>query len=329
MAFTGDTLIHRPIVARAKAYAGGSGYDFTPMFARIAPLVSSVDLAVCHMETPVAPPGEALSGHPIYGVPVEVLAAIAGAGYDRCSTASTHSLDRGVAGIDATVNGLEAVGVANSGMARTPAESEPSVFTVRGIRMAQLSYSFGFNGLKAPVGQEWRVRLIDPQRVIDDARLARSLGAEFVLVSLHWGEEKDWRITGSQRQVAEKVTASGAVDLIVGHHVHVLQPFEEINGRWVLFGLSNIISNLPGGDLAWPASSQDGAVVTIDVRRRAAGGFDVGRPVVHPTWVDPSGYLVRLVIPDLDDIETPAPVAAELRNSLARTKTVLGAFLAT
>ena len=91
MAFTGDTLIHRPIVARANAYAGGSGYDFTPMFARIAPLVSSVDLAVCHMETPVAPPGEALSGHPIYGVPVEVLAAIADAGYDRCSTASTHS----------------------------------------------------------------------------------------------------------------------------------------------------------------------------------------------------------------------------------------------
>lgn len=328
LAFSGDTLIHRPIVAQAANYAGGTGYEFAPMFARIASLIGSADLAVCHMETPVAPPGEPLSGHPIYGVPVEVLAAVAGAGYDRCSSASTHSLDRGVKGIDATVNGMEAVGLGNSGMARTPAESTPQVFTVRGVRMAQLSYSFGFNGLKLPAGQEWRVRMIDSGRIISDARLARERGAEFVFVSLHWGEEKNWKVTAEQRRVAEAVTASGQVDLIVGHHVHVIQPIELINGRWVLFGLSNIISNLPGGDDAWPLSSQDGMIVTMSVVRAPGGGWDIGRPAVYPTWVDHRGYLIRLVRPDIDDPATPADIMPDLRSSLQRTTQVVGEFLA-
>ncbi len=328
MAFSGDTLIHRPIVRQAATYAGGNGYDFAPMFARIAPLVSSVDLGVCHMETPVAPPGEELSGHPIYGVPVQVLAGVASAGYDRCSSASNHTLDRGLKGIDATVNGLEAAGLGNSGMARTPAESEPQVFVVRGVRMSHLAYTWGFNGIPMPAGNEWRAKLIDQSRIVADARVARSRGAEFVFVSIHWGEEKNWRVTKAQRQVAEFVTASGQVDLIVGHHVHVLQPIEQINGRWVVFGLSNIISNLPGGDLAWPASSQDGAVVTIDVARSADGGWVVDKPVVHPTWVDPAGYLIRLVADDLKDPATPEAVAVHLRNSLERSRTVLGEYFA-
>ena len=76
------------------------------MLARIAPLIGAADLGVCHLETPIAPPGEALSTAPLYGVPAEVATALAAAHYDRCSTASNHSLDRGTTGIDATVAAL-------------------------------------------------------------------------------------------------------------------------------------------------------------------------------------------------------------------------------
>jgi Bacterial capsule synthesis protein PGA_cap len=329
MAFSGDTLIHRPIVRQAGVYANGIGYEFAPMFERIKPLVSSVDLAVCHMETPVAPDGEELSGHPIYGVPKQVLAAVAGAGYDRCSSASNHSMDRGAKGVDATVDAIEANNLGNSGMARTPQEAEARTFVTRGINMSHLSYTWGTNGIPRPAGQEWRVRLLDANRIINDARNARSKGAEFVFVSLHWGEEKNWRITNDQRRLAEQLTGSGAIDLIIGHHVHVLQPIEEINGRWVVFGLSNLISNLPGGDEAWPASSQDGAVVTTEIARKPGGGWAIAKPVVHPTWVDHSNYAIRLVVPDINDPATPPGVVSELRNSLERTRKVLGDYLET
>ena len=328
MAFSGDVLIHRPIVAQALENGRGATYDFVPMFARIAPLVSSVDLAVCHMETPIAPPGEPLSGHPIYGVPREVIAGIASAGYDRCSTASNHSFDRGTAGIDATVDALDAAGIGSTGMARTPAEAEPHVFTTKGIRFTQLDYTYSLNGLSLPPDQPWRVRFLDAEKIIADARLARERGAEYVFVNLHWGAEKSWQVTAAQRSLAEALTTSGVVDLIVGEHVHVLQPIEQINGHWVVYGTSNLLSNLPGGDTSFPASSQDGAVVTLSVTRRSDGSFTTARPVIHPTWVDHNGYIVRPVLEDLADPTTPPGVRAELQASLARTREVLGDYVA-
>jgi len=328
MAFSGDVLIHRPIVAQALENGHGGTYDFVPMFARIAPLVSSVDLAVCHMETPIAPPGEPLSGHPIYGVPREVIAGIASAGYDRCSTASNHSFDRGTAGIAATVDALDAAGIGSTGMARTPAEAEPHVFTTKGIRFTQLDYTFSLNGLSLPPDQPWRIRFLDADKIIADARLARERGAEYVFVNLHWGQEKSWQVTAAQRTLAEALTASGAVDLIVGEHVHVLQPIEQINGHWVVYGTSNLLSNLPGGDASFPASSQDGAVVTLSVTRQSDGSFTTARPVIHPTWVDHDGYIIRPVLEDLADPTTPPGVRAELQASLARTREVVGDFVA-
>ena len=329
MAFSGDVLMHRPIVAQALVNGRGASYDFAPMFARIAPLVSSVDLAICHMETPVAPPGEPLSGHPIYGVPRSVVAGIVSAGYDRCSTASNHSFDRGIAGIDATVTAFDEAGIGTSGMARTAEESEPHVFRAKGIRFSQLDYTYGLNGLVLPADQPWRVKLIDADRIIADARLARQRGAEYVVVNLHWGAEKSWRITPEQRSLAEALTASGVVDLIVGEHVHVLQPIEQVNGHWVVYGTSNLISNLPGGDASFPPASQDGAIVTLSVSRAADGSFVTARPVVHPTWVDHDGYVVRPVLEDLADPATPSSVRAELQASLARTREVLGPYVAT
>ena len=126
-AFTGDILPHTPLINQAKRTAIANStaetkldYDFRPMFLDIKSLVSDVDLAVCHLETPIAPEGEELSTFPLFGVPKEITTAIADAGFDRCSTASNHTYDRGNDGIDATINALEDAGIEQSGMARTP-----------------------------------------------------------------------------------------------------------------------------------------------------------------------------------------------------------------
>ena len=226
-AFTGDTLLHSPLWRAAAASAAEdpneSGYyDFGPMFADIAPTLAAADLAVCHLETPIAPAFEPLSTFPLYGVPAGIADAIAGAGYDRCSTASNHVLDRRVAGIDRTVDVLAAAGVAQSGMARFPEEIEPSIFLVNDIAVTHLSYTYDTNGIPVPADEPWRTAIIDPDRIIADATTARAAGAEIVIVSLHWGIEGRSEPDAAQRSVAEALTASGTVDLLVGHHTHVV-----------------------------------------------------------------------------------------------------------
>lgn len=326
-AFAGDTLVHSPLVARAWENGGRTRYDFAPMFARIASVVGWADLAVCHLESPVAPFGEPLSTAPRYGIPGDIAVGLAAAGWDRCSTASNHSYDRGIGGIEATVTSLTMAGLGQSGMARAPLERIAPVLDVRGVKVVHLSYTWSLNGMRLPAGQPWRVNLIDPAQIVADATDARGRGAEVVIVSLHWGVEKESRPSSYQREVADVVTASGAVDLIVGHHAHVVQPIEQINGRWVAFGLGNHLSNMTDG-FGWPASSQDGAVLLVTMHRLADGAVAVDRPEVVPTWVDRNdGWIIRPVIADLADPTTSPGVRAQLAASLARTRSVVGDFI--
>jgi poly-gamma-glutamate synthesis protein (capsule biosynthesis protein) len=259
-------------------------------------------------------------------VPPNITEAIAKAGFDRCSTASNHTYDRGLSGIDTTINALLDQGVAQSGMARTPIEIEPQVFSIKGVTLSHLSYTFSYNGLSLPQDQEWRSALIDTDRILRDAKTARQLGAEVVIVSMHWGNEMSHELNSQQTKVADALTKSGDVDLIVGHHAHVVQPIEKVNGVWVMYGMGNVLSNLPT-DERWPASSQDAGVFTITLRRDAGGESVFATPVVHPTWVDKDNdWVIRNINENLRS-KTPGINANELEQSLRRTTRVLGEFI--
>ena len=333
-AFTGDVLSHTPLINQAKRTAIANStpelqldYDFRPMFLDIKPLISGVDVAVCHLETPIAPDGEELSTYPFFGVPKEIVTAIADSGFDRCSTASNHTYDRGNDGIDATVNALLAAGLDESGMARTPEEIEPRIFTVKGIKISHLSYTFSYNGLIMPDETQWRSAIINTQRILRDAQRARELGSQATIVSMHWGTEKDSNTNSMQTSIADELTASGLVDLIVGHHAHVVQPTNQVNGVWVMYGLGNVLSNLPT-DERWPINSQDAVIATTALTISSSGKAVFEKPVMHPTWVDKNnGWVIRDVQKSLQSTTTAQGLARELELSLGRTTQVLGDYI--
>jgi poly-gamma-glutamate synthesis protein (capsule biosynthesis protein) len=325
LVFGGDVLMHSPLwrqAARNAREEGREGLDFRPMFDDVRGLLRGADLAVCHLETPVAPPGERLSTYPLFGVPREVVPALADAGFGHCSTASNHVLDRGVAGIEATMAALGRAGITQSGMARDASGAEPFIRDVAGVQVALLSYTYGYNGIRPPAGEPWRSNLIDPARILRDAAVARTRGAQVVVASMHWGIERSHMPSDEQRRVARAITVPGGVDLIVGHHAHVLQPIEPVNGKWVLYGLSNLVSNMPV-DSRWPAASQDAALVEVSVIV-GPGGVAVARPVAHPTWVDKrGGWAIRILTP-----RSATRLGADARASLDRTREILEGFLA-
>ena len=92
MLFAGDLLPHGPVnqVAAQFGQITGQPYDFDPLLAAMKPLVSSADLAICHMETPVAPNQAQITTYPVFGAPVGLVKAIRDTGYDGCSTASNQ-----------------------------------------------------------------------------------------------------------------------------------------------------------------------------------------------------------------------------------------------
>jgi len=270
----GDVLVHPQVWAQAQRDGG-----FAAMFAGVRDVIAGADLAICHLETPV---GEPYRGFPRFNAPVAVVAGIKAAGFDGCSTVSNHTFDQGQAGLERTIAALDAAGLGHAGTAARPEDAGRATFyTVRGVRIAHLAATFGFNGLAAPGGKTWLAERIDPDRILAEAHRARLAGADIVVVSLHWGTEYRHDPNADQLSWANRLAGSPDIDLILGHHAHVVQPIRWIKGTPVVFGMGN--------ELARHAAPQDANREGLMVRVtfvRTGGRWTVQHLDPRPTWVD-------------------------------------------
>jgi hypothetical protein len=322
IAVTGEILPHPSVVDFAAGHGIAQSYSFAPLFAGIRRPIRRADLAICHLEVPVAPEGTSLSGYPNFAIPAEIGKGIRQTGWDRCSTASNHSNDRGSAGIVATIEALDAAKVAHSGTARTPEEAaEIPVTMAGGVPVAHLSYTWGFNGTEP--AEDWMANVIDQETILADATNARSAGAEIVVVSLHWGHEYDSFGSPDQRMLADELLASPNIDLLVGHGPHVIQPIERYHGKFALLSVGNLIANQGS---TRPAT-YDGMIASITFERTDDGSYRAARPVVEPTWYDNSAGEVRLVNAGTGPAD-PAWIQSHLDASRARTVEILGKYVA-
>jgi poly-gamma-glutamate capsule biosynthesis protein CapA/YwtB (metallophosphatase superfamily) len=290
----GDVLIHPEVTEQAKEDYGGT-INYDKIFAGIMPRIAAADLAICHLEVPLSTPTGPFSGFPKFNAPPQIVDTLKRAGYDACSTASNHSLDQGEDGVRRTLDKLDAVGIKHHGTARSAAEgAQLNLMTVYGpgvpggVRVANLSYSYGFNNTTVPPDKPWLANRLTSGRVIDDARRAKAAGAEVVVVSLHWGIEYQHDPSDMQLYWADRLAAEPAVDLIVGHHAHVTQPYELVHDTWVAYGLGNQVAKhlhprgvTEEGVLGWFEFTKSDTAWTVKAR-------------YAPTYIDLVNSSIRL-----------------------------------
>ncbi|MEY2964476.1 MAG: hypothetical protein RLZZ228_289 [Actinomycetota bacterium] len=268
IAGVGDILLHREIIAQALD-AGGGTPDFLPQLEGIAPLVQSADLAVCHMEYPLGSRQGPWSAWPdLPNGPPQIVDAVAALGFDACTTASNHTLDQGFDGVVSTIDALADAGLAHAGSASSEKESSrPTIIDVEGVPVALLSYTYGFNGIPRPY--DWCCNLIEPGVITAAAQRARDAGARLVVVGLHFGVEGIASPTDSQREVVQELADSGLVDLVLGHHAHVVQPVTKVGDMWVAYGHGNLLSAQSRKD----PRSGDGLLTTFTFSEQEDGSF--------------------------------------------------------
>jgi poly-gamma-glutamate capsule biosynthesis protein CapA/YwtB (metallophosphatase superfamily) len=295
---TGDVLVHQDRALTGGARQPDGSYDFTDVFAGIAPVVETADLAICHMETPVAPAGGPYRGYPSFAVQPEIVDALAGAGYDVCSTASNHSLDDGFDGLVRTLDALDAAGIAATGTHRTAADAQrPTIVEAAGVRVGHVAGTFSTNGVPLPSGREWSVDLAavpDVDGMLAAAQRARQAGAEVVVASLHCCLEYQHAPTEAQVVATRTLLASPDVDLVLGHHAHVVQPFERIDGEWVAYGLGNALAEHATRGYA----TEDSVVARFTFTRGDDDRFTVTRAEAVPVRIDLGADAVRLLPAD-------------------------------
>ena len=316
---SGDLLIHTAVWERALALGGGD-YDFAPLFKEIRLYVAGADLALCHVETPMTPAPP--TSYPIFNTPPALAQGIKATGWDGCDTASNHSLDQTQTGIDATGNALDHAGLEHTGsFPSAAAQRKPVIIRVHRVKIAFLAYTTDTNGIPAP--HAWSVNIASRERVLADARRARRMGAEAVIVNLHWGgeivPEYQSQPSSGQLDLVSKLTASGLITAMVGQGPHAVQPIERINDKFVVFSEGNLISN-QSPEAGLPASSQDGLIALLDFVAKS-GRVEVRRVRYVPVFVNHPDYEV---LPIGDALKEGKGDPTLLRGSYQRTVSVVG-----
>ena len=313
---SGDLLIHSPVWEQALADGGGRHYNFAALFKQIKPYITGVDLPLCHVETPMTPAQP--TGYPIFNTPPALARAIRQTGWKACSTAATHSLDQGETGVVDTIRALDENGIRHAGTyASATAQHTPVILTIKGIKVAFLSYTELTNGIPSP--RPWSVnRAENIPQILAEARRAHDEGARVEIINIHWGDEDVQAPSPFQMHLANVLTRSPYITAVVGQHVHIPQPIRKINGKFVVFGEGNLISNQTSA--CCPAASQDGLIALLTIVVDAHGARVT---FVHyvPIWVQHPSFVV---LPVGRGLRIDPADAADLRASYARTVAAAG-----
>ena len=238
----GDNLLHNTLSMDSEQDDGS--YCFDPLYEHIADIISGSDIAFINQEVMLT--GQ-VSAYPNLAAPAEVADALIKVGFNVINLATNHSLDKGVKGLEACLENVHARPFeAILGAFRTEEEAaQLCILEKQGVRFGFLSYTYGLNGYRLPEGEEYRIALIDEDKMQQDLAAIRPL-CDYLVVSMHWGNEYQHTQNQYQEQLAQLLCDGGA-DLIIGTHPHVLQPVEWIEsdtGHKTLcaYSLGNFIS---------------------------------------------------------------------------------------
>ena len=162
-------------------------------------------------------------------------------------------------------------------------------------------------------------------------------GAEATIVFMHWGNEYELRPNANQKAIAQKLCDLG-VDVIVGGHPHVLQPFTTLTSStgektYCLYSIGNCLSNQRRESLTDVANenyTEDGAIFGVEFEKWNDGTVKISAIDLLPTWVyrsESGGRRVYSVIPldtTVEDWSIYGVPMSRLRSSYQQTLSILG-----
>ena len=343
----GNLIIHQSQINGAK---NENGYDFSPSFQYIKEMVSEADISLGILEGALA--GGEPTGYPIFNSPDEVIDSLRDTGIDVVNYANNHIYDYDDEGLQRTIEITKEKGLDVLGVKSTEEEKSYLVKEVDGVKIGFASYVFetaAVNGYKTinsnpvSINSENLINTFNYndlesfyKKIENEISAMKSEGVEFIITSMHWGEEYNTYIEATQNEIAKKLNELG-VDIILGGHPHVIQPYEIIcnesgHSTFVIYSQGNSLSNQSEQEIG-VAESEDGIMIKFTLEKKD-GNVSLKEYKIIPTWVykeeKGDGTYYHKIIPVEEALANPeeyginSDVYARLENSLNRTKSILG-----
>ena len=195
--------------------------DESYFFANVYDIFSSDDMTLVNLEGPLTLAEEAREGqvYSIKGDPRYADILTAGS-VEAVSLGNNHMMDYLEQGRNDTVQAVEEAGIVYA------SEKTVGIYEVKGIHIGMISVN--------EVSQGYLVEDTIQKGIAE----LQEQGADLILVSCHWGVEREYCPEDYQKILGEKCIDWGA-DLVIGHHPHVLQGIDEYKGKYIIYSLGN------------------------------------------------------------------------------------------
>ncbi len=308
---TGDILMHGYVTNAGRQ---GNSYDFTNMFQYVKPYFQKYDIMVANLECTLGgPEAGPYQGYPTFNTPDAIIDALKDAGVDIMLTANNHSYDTGYNGFTRTMQVIQEKGLQILGTQPEEDGIEYIVQDVNGIKIGMICYTYEtggdnpdrnyLNGIQLNAQASNMVTCFNYSKL--DAFYAhlqtqmdamKAEGAEATVVFIHWGNEYHLKPNSNQTKIAQKLCEMG-VDVIVGGHPHVVEPFTTLtsangNKTYCIYSLGNALSNQNRDTISESTAdgnqnyTEDGMIFGVTFQKWSDGRVEVSEVEIIPTWVD-------------------------------------------
>ena len=285
LTFVGDFLFEAPFFS-----AVDNGYDKDSYFKLVKKYFEDDDLSVGNMEVVIGNDGMKVSGDNYnFCAPHYIGELVASLDMQVLSTANNHTFDRGLEGINSTLEFFDSTDIVTVGTYRSDEDRNTNrIVEKNGIKFGFLAYTLSTNQI---VPTQYRnlvglYRNPETRKVTDEYKnlIAKEMSAlrpkvDVLIVMMHWGTEFTFEPNSEQKEMAKFLNENGA-DIVYGSHSHSVQPVEFIGDEHktlVYYSLGNFasqdddIARTPKGQETFDNAYQVGLLSQFKVR------FDNGK----------------------------------------------------
>lgn len=202
-------------------------------------MLESADFTSVNLETAVTARGTPINEKNYVFNSNPILAAVLGdVGVDMLVLGNNHSMDMGDEGIKDTMQFARRNGFFAPGAGTNLQEAAmPAIVTIKGLKIG--FFSGNEIGPESNFATGNRSGTAGPSIIQSSLRNWCSV-LDMCIVNLHWGMEYSPHPMEGQRALARNLIRAGA-DAIIGHHPHIPQGVEIIDGKPVFYSVGNFL----------------------------------------------------------------------------------------
>lgn len=247
--------------------------DPASIFRHVAPTLRQGDVVFCQLEANISERGTRLpQARHTTRIQRETATALKDTGFNVVSFAGNHCMDWGREAFFDTIEALESESLTVPGVGKNIEDARrPRIVEAGGVKIAFIAYSSilpmnywaeadrpGCAPMRAwthyeqiehdQPGTPCRIHTFphreDLAHLIADIEEARRQ-ADIVVMSIHWGIHFVPAVIADYQRLVAHAAIDAGVDLILGHHAHILKGVEVYKGKPIFYSLCNFAMDLP------------------------------------------------------------------------------------